>query len=254
MSGPQQFCGQCFALFPAAATACPRCGALPSRLSERDYQEKLLVALDHPLADVRMRAILAFGLRQQPEVAPALLACALRHPVDVVEGLEIVNSLSRLDHGRPLHSALESLATGHPAHAVRAAALRANRCEHAPPSAACPFCGHAAPILQNNLAFAVFDNTPVNPGHLLLLPHRHVATWFEATAEEHSALLDLLEASREILEARYRPDGYNIGINVGEAGGQTIMHLHIHLIPRHRGDCANPRGGVRGVIPARQNY
>ncbi|MDP1610417.1 MAG: HIT family protein [Sulfuritalea sp.] len=254
MSGPQQFCGQCFALFPAAATACPRCGTPPGRLSERDYQEKLLVALDHPLADVRMRAILALGLRQQPEVAAALLACALRHPVDIIEGLEIVNSLSHLDHGRPARSALETLVADHPAHAVREAALRANSGEPASPSAACRFCGHAPTILQNGLAFAVFDSTPVNPGHLLLLPHRHVATWFEATADEHSALLDLLEAGREMLEARYRPDGYNIGINVGEAGGQTVMHLHVHLIPRYRGDCANPRGGVRGVIPARQNY
>ncbi|WP_448509958.1 HIT domain-containing protein [Immundisolibacter sp.] len=223
-------------------------------MSERDYQEKLLVALDHPLADVRMRAILALGLRQQPEVAPALLACALRHPVDVIEGLEIVNSLARLDHGWPVHSVLASLAADHPAHAVRAAALRASRGEHAPPSAACPFCGHAAPILQNDLTFAVFDTTPVNPGHLLLLPRRHVATWFEATDDERAALLDLLEAGKAMLETRYRPDGYNIGINVGKAGGQTVMHLHIHLIPRYHGDCANPRGGVRGVIPARQNY
>jgi diadenosine tetraphosphate (Ap4A) HIT family hydrolase len=249
-----QYCGACFEQFDARLAQCPHCGALPERLSERDYQEKLLAALEHPLAEVRMRAILAFGRRQQPEVAPALLDCALRHPVDVVEGLEIVNSLSRLDHGRPLRSALASLAAAHPAHAVREAALRANRGEHAPPPDACPFCGHAAPILQNDLTFAVFDTTPVNPGHLLVLPHRHVATWFEATAEERSALLDLLEAGKEMLVARYRPDGYNIGINVGEAGGQTIMHLHIHLIPRYHGDCANPRGGVRGVIPARQNY
>jgi diadenosine tetraphosphate (Ap4A) HIT family hydrolase len=223
-------------------------------LSERDYQEKLLAALDHPLADVRMRAILALGLRQQPEPAPALLACALRHPVDVIEGMEIVNSLSRLDHGRPLFAELKTLAAGHPAHAVRAAALRSSAGDRAPPSAACPFCGHPAPILQNDLAFAVFDGTPVNPGHLLLLPHRHVATWFEATADEHSALLGLLDDGKQLLDERFKPDGYNIGINIGTAAGQTVMHLHVHLIPRHRGDVDNPRGGVRGVIPARQNY
>jgi HEAT repeat protein len=132
-----QYCGACFEQFDANLTRCPYCGASAEALSDRDYQEKLLAALEHPLADVRMRAILALGLRQQPETAAALLACALRHPTDVVEGLEIVNSLSRLDHGQPVRSALASLAAEHPAHAVREAALRANRGEQALPSAAC---------------------------------------------------------------------------------------------------------------------
>ena len=68
------------------------------------------------------------------------------------------------------------------------------------------------------------------------------------------ALLGLLDEAKRMLDERRAPDGYNIGINVGEVAGQTIMHLHIHLIPRYRGDCANPRGGVRGVIPSRQSY
>jgi diadenosine tetraphosphate (Ap4A) HIT family hydrolase len=118
----------------------------------------------------------------------------------------------------------------------------------------CPFCEIAEPVLHSDLAFAVFDKYPVNPGHLLLLPRRHVATWFEATAAEQAALLALLDEGKRLLDGRYRPDGYNIGINVGDAAGQTVMHLHVHLIPRHRGDCADPRGGVRGVIPARQSY
>jgi len=120
---------------------------------------------------------------------------------------------------------------------------------------ACPFCDcdHDAPI-ANELAFACFDKNPVNPGHLLILSRRHVATWFDVTSDEKVALFALLDEGKRLLDERFAPDGYNIGINVGDAGGQTIMHLHIHLIPRYHGDCANPRGGVRGVIPARQNY
>jgi diadenosine tetraphosphate (Ap4A) HIT family hydrolase len=118
----------------------------------------------------------------------------------------------------------------------------------------CPFCGVAEVVLQNDLAFASFDKYPVNPGHLLILPRRHVATWFEATAEEQMALLALVDAGKQLLDGQFAPSGYNIGINVGEVAGQTIMHLHIHLIPRYPGDCPNPRGGVRGVIPTKQSY
>ncbi len=119
---------------------------------------------------------------------------------------------------------------------------------------ACPFCNIKDPVLGNELAFACFDKYPVNEGHLLALPRRHVASWFDTTREERAALLALLDEGRQLLDARFKPDGYNIGINIGEAAGQTIMHLHVHLIPRFRGDCANPRGGVRGVIPAKQSY
>ena len=118
----------------------------------------------------------------------------------------------------------------------------------------CPFCDPAEPVLGNALAAAIFDANPVTPGHLLILARRHVASYFEATAEEKAALLELLDAARALLDQRFQPVGYNIGINVGAAAGQTVMHLHVHLIPRYRGDVADPRGGVRGVIPARQNY
>jgi len=118
----------------------------------------------------------------------------------------------------------------------------------------CPFCNIDDAVLRNDLAYARFDKYPVNPGHLLVLPVRHVATWFEASTEEKLALLTLIEEGKRLLDERYTPDGYNIGVNVGEVAGQTVMHLHVHLIPRYRGDVANPRGGVRGVIPARQNY
>lgn len=118
----------------------------------------------------------------------------------------------------------------------------------------CPFCRLDNAVLKNELAYALFDTHPVNPGHLLLLPKRHVASYFEATAEEKSALFALLEVAKRLLDEQYAPDGYNIGVNVGEAAGQTVMRLHLHLIPRYKGDVTEPRGGVRGVIPDKQSY
>ena len=110
-------------------------------------------------------------------------------------------------------------------------------------------------IVANDLAFAIRDRYPVTPGHTLVIPRRPVATWFEASAEEKLALMDLVEAVRKQLEEGFSPppDGYNVGFNVGEAAGQTVTHLHVHVIPRHRGDMEDPRGGVRYVIPSRGN-
>lgn len=118
----------------------------------------------------------------------------------------------------------------------------------------CPFCQPEAVVLQNRLAFALFDRSPVTPGHTLLIAHRHVADWFETTADERAHLMALADEARALLIKERRPDGFNLGVNVGAAAGQTIFHVHLHLIPRYEGDVANPRGGVRGVIPARQNY
>jgi diadenosine tetraphosphate (Ap4A) HIT family hydrolase len=118
----------------------------------------------------------------------------------------------------------------------------------------CPFCDAAEAVLSNALAYARFDRYPVNEGHLLIVTRRHVADWFDTSGPEKLALLELLDEGRRLLEHRFRPDGYNVGINVGADAGQTIRHVHVHLIPRYRGDVGNPRGGVRGVIPARQNY
>ena len=81
-----------------------------------------------------------------------------------------------------------------------------------------------------------------------------MADWFDTTADERHAMFDLADKAKALLNAEFRPDGYNLGINVGEAAGQTVFHVHLHLIPRYRGDVANPRGGVRGVIPDKQNY
>lgn len=107
---------------------------------------------------------------------------------------------------------------------------------------------------QSDLVIGLWDGFPVSPGHALIVPRRVVATWFEATREEQVAILDGVEAAKSAIEKRLTPDGYNIGINVGAAGGQTIFHLHVHVIPRFHGDVEDPRGGVRYVVPSKANY
>jgi len=109
-------------------------------------------------------------------------------------------------------------------------------------------------VLRNELGFAVYDRSPVNPGHLLLIPFRHVADWFDCTPQEQQALLELAATGRDLLLREHRPDGFNLGVNCGGAAGQSVFHVHLHLIPRYAGDVAEPLGGVRGVIPARQKY
>ncbi len=121
----------------------------------------------------------------------------------------------------------------------------------------CPFCAsETLPIvLRNELAFALPDRDPVTPGHVLLIPWRHVADWFDATPEEQRALLDLAAQWRaQLLAGPNPPDGFNLGVNCGRSAGQSVFHLHLHLIPRRTGDMPDPLGGVRGVIPARQKY
>ncbi len=120
--------------------------------------------------------------------------------------------------------------------------------------AACPFCSATEILRRNELAYARFDKYPANPGHVLVIPFRHVADFFDTTPAERAAMFSLLDEMRTQLDAEFHPAGYNIGVNVGEAAGQTIMHVHLHLIPRYPGDVEQPRGGVRGVIPARQSY
>lgn len=120
----------------------------------------------------------------------------------------------------------------------------------------CPFCkpDESRVILRDKAGFVMKDLFPVTPGHLLIIPNRHVAEYFEATPAEKDALWALVERAKTILDAKEAPDGYNIGINVGEAAGQSVFHLHIHLIPRRKGDVENPRGGVRHVIPSKGCY
>jgi diadenosine tetraphosphate (Ap4A) HIT family hydrolase len=102
-------------------------------------------------------------------------------------------------------------------------------------------------IDENDLAVAFYDAYPVNEGHVLIIPKRHVETYFDATQDEKNAISLLLARAKEKLDERFHPDGYNIGVNVGAAAGQTIFHLHVHLIPRYAGDVPDPRGGVRKI-------
>lgn len=109
-------------------------------------------------------------------------------------------------------------------------------------------------ITETATAIAFLDSYPVNPGHTLIVPKRHVADYFELSIHEQRALWLVVNRCKTIIQKRYNPDGFNVGINVGEAAGQSIFHVHIHLIPRYKGDVENPRGGVRGVIPNKQSY
>jgi diadenosine tetraphosphate (Ap4A) HIT family hydrolase len=121
----------------------------------------------------------------------------------------------------------------------------------------CVFCtlDSDAAIARNDLAYAVRDTSPVTPLHTLVLPYRHVPDYFDLNADEKRAIDELLEEVRlDVLARDPNVAGFNIGINVGIAAGQTIFHCHIHLIPRRPGDVANPRGGVRAVIPGKPDY
>lgn len=111
-------------------------------------------------------------------------------------------------------------------------------------------------LIANSLAFAIYDRFPVTTGHALVVTRRCIPTWFDATPQEQAALMDLVNRVKALLDEQLdpRPDGYNVGFNSGEAAGQTVPHVHIHVIPRYHGDVADPRGGVRHVIPARGNY
>lgn len=109
-------------------------------------------------------------------------------------------------------------------------------------------------VLENELAFARFDEFAVSKGHMLFMTKRHVKDFFETTEEEKKAIFELVDKAKKMIDEKYSPSGYNIGMNCGESAGQSVMHIHVHLIPRYDGDVENPRGGVRGVIPKKQNY
>ncbi len=109
-------------------------------------------------------------------------------------------------------------------------------------------------LAHNELAFCIRDAYPVTEGHTLIIPRRVVTTWFDASRKEQLAMLDLLDEVKAALDTELHPDGYNVGFNSGTAAGQTVAHLHLHVIPRYLGDMADPLGGVRGVIPEKQKY
>ena len=120
----------------------------------------------------------------------------------------------------------------------------------------CPFCLVPEDCITQDgeYAFVIRDGFPVSPGHTLIIPRRHVASFFEITDAERTDLMSLLAAARADLEREFRPTGYNIGINDGTTAGQTVPHLHSHLIPRYTGDADDPRGGVRWVLPDKAAY
>ena len=120
----------------------------------------------------------------------------------------------------------------------------------------CPFCILAPEriIDSNEFGVTIHDGFPVSTGHTLIIPKRHIGSWFEIDAEEQLGLLDLLTRAKIALQDELNPDGYNIGINDGPAAGQTVPHLHMHLIPRYKGDIEDPRGGVRWIIPEKAKY
>lgn len=123
-------------------------------------------------------------------------------------------------------------------------------------SSSCPFCTEAErrAVHANAIGLVLRDAYPVSEGHTLIVPRRHVASFFDLERDEQAGLLDLLIQARGDLTSRYRPAGFNIGINDGPTAGQTVPHVHIHLIPRYDGDVPDPRGGVRWLLPERAQY
>ena len=117
-----------------------------------------------------------------------------------------------------------------------------------------PFLKDKTKFLSNDVGFVIYDKFPVSKGHSLIVPHRVYSDYFESTHEEVVGLHNLVLETKKIINREYNPDGFNVGINCGVLAGQTVPHVHIHLIPRYAGDMENPRGGVRGVIPSKQKY
>ncbi len=120
----------------------------------------------------------------------------------------------------------------------------------------CSFCNtpESKYLIRNELCYALLDQDPVSEGHVLIIPFRHFSNYFDVTEEEKNAIWSLVDDVKHVIRQENSPDGYNVGINIGRAAGQTIPHLHVHVIPRYEGDMADPRGGIRGVIPEKQKY
>jgi len=120
----------------------------------------------------------------------------------------------------------------------------------------CPFCNPLADeiVAKNDLCYARWDIFPVSKGHVLIIPFRHEPDFFSLTVEEKQAMVGLINECKSVIEKNLQPAGYNIGINVGAAAGQTVMHSHCHMIPRYAGDVRNPKGGIRGVVMRRREY
>ena len=121
----------------------------------------------------------------------------------------------------------------------------------------CIFCNSNSldqALIENDLAYVRYDKFPVAEGHLLVISKRHEEDYFNLSAEEQASLSKLIVQARDLLVKQVSPDGINIGVNIGVAAGQTIMHTHMHIIPRYEKDVTDPRGGIRCVIPDKQKY
>ena len=121
----------------------------------------------------------------------------------------------------------------------------------------CPFCKlsrRVEIICETTTCVAFYDGYPVSPGHALIIPKRHVASYRDLSRQERYDMDDIREYVMRKIDERYHPDGYNVGININEAAGQSVFHCHMHIIPRYKGDVPNPKGGVRGVIPRKKIY
>jgi diadenosine tetraphosphate (Ap4A) HIT family hydrolase len=116
----------------------------------------------------------------------------------------------------------------------------------------CELCEPGDVVIENPLAYARYDSSSLSRGHLIVVPRRHVAGFFDMTPDEQDAVLALLTQAQRWIQAKHAPDGYNIGVNVGKAAGQARMHVHVHLIPRYAGDVPDPRGGIRCVLAGKQ--
>lgn len=118
-----------------------------------------------------------------------------------------------------------------------------------------PFINNANEIIvESASAFSIYDKYPVNKGHALVIPKREVSNYFDLTFKEQSACWFMVNKVKQIIENKYHPDGFNIGVNINKAAGQTINHVHIHIIPRNNDDVNDPTGGIRNVIPSKGNY
>ena len=118
----------------------------------------------------------------------------------------------------------------------------------------CIFCRKVDLIYEGELTFISQDKYPASPGHLLIVPNRHVPNYFDCTKQEISELWETVNFAKQMIEKDHKPDSYNIGINVSKVAGQSVPHTHIHLIPRYKGDVVDPRGRVRNVIPQKRTY
>jgi diadenosine tetraphosphate (Ap4A) HIT family hydrolase len=126
--------------------------------------------------------------------------------------------------------------------------MRIVRLKSVPRNTSCELCRPQRVVIENDQAYARFDSHPLCDGHVIIVPRRHLADFFEMTVMEHTAVNRLLRAAQAHLSKQLSPDGFNVGVNVGEAAGQNRMHVHVHLIPRYIGDVEEPRGGVRCVL------